>query len=111
MGEELYFQVDNFSLLTGTAPDDLSVTHRINSMTAKGMSIEELRGKSEVNFKLEKIAEVTVPPMDLSVLAPEAAEEAAAPEAEGVTETDETPETEETPESVENLPAEASDEA
>lgn len=111
MGEELYFQVDNFSLLTGTAPDDLSVTHRINSMTAKGMSIEELRGKSEVNFKLEKIAEVTVPPMDLSVLAPEAAEEAAAPEAEGATETEEIPENEETPENVENLPAEASDEA
>ena len=91
MGEELYFKVDNFSLLTGESPDDLSVTHRINSMTAKGMSIEEFRGKGEVNFKLEKIAEVTIPPMDLT-RTPEGAPagEEAAPEgtAEGETATE-----------------------
>lgn len=91
MGEELYFKVDNFSLLTGESPDDLSVTHRINSMTAKGMSIEEFRGKGEVNFKLEKIAEVTIPPMDLT-RTPEGAPagEESAPEgaAEGETATE-----------------------
>lgn len=67
MGEELFFKVDNFSLLTGESADSLTLTHRINSMTAKGMSIEELRGSGEVNFKLEKIAEPTIPPMDLTV--------------------------------------------
>ncbi len=93
MGEELYFKVDNFSLLTGENPDNLTLTHRINSMTAKGMSIEELRGSGEVNFKLEKIAEATVPPMDLTALpaAGDAAEEtgeeeAAAAEAEAAVE-------------------------
>lgn len=99
MGEELYFQVDNFSLLTGTAPDDLSVTHRINSMTAKGMSIEELRGSGEVNFKLEKIAEVTIPQLDLSVLAEDAKEPAPETEQQGgetaAPETEQPPVTEE----------------
>ncbi|MBE5802130.1 MAG: hypothetical protein E7319_07565 [Clostridiales bacterium] len=65
MGKEGYFKVDNFSLLTGEEPDELTVTHRINSMTSKGMSIEELRGKTEVNYKLDKVAEAEIPPMNL----------------------------------------------
>ncbi|MBE5793080.1 MAG: hypothetical protein E7323_00160 [Clostridiales bacterium] len=65
MGKELYFKVDNFSLLTGESPEELTRTHRINSMTAKGMSIEELRGSGEVNYKLEKIGEPTIPSMNL----------------------------------------------
>ncbi|MBO5501109.1 MAG: hypothetical protein J6A48_03720, partial [Clostridia bacterium] len=65
MGKELYFKVDNFSLLTGDSPENLTRTHRINSMTAKGMSIEELRGSGEVNYKLEKIGEPVIPPMNL----------------------------------------------
>ena len=66
MGKELYFKVDNFSLLTGDSPENLTRSHRINSMTAKGMSIEEIRGKGEINFKLEKIGEVAIPPMNLT---------------------------------------------
>ncbi len=100
MGEELYFRVDNFSLLTGSAPDALELTHRINSMTAKGMSIEELRGSGEVNFKLEKIADVTVPAMDLTVFAEAAQETGAdveAPETEAPADEEEAPTTEETP--------------
>lgn len=85
MGKELYFKVDNFSLLTGDSPESLTRTHRINSMTAKGMSIEELRGKGEVNYKLEKIGEVTIPPMNLD--AAEAAQEAPAQEAAEVEDT------------------------
>ena len=76
MGKELYFKVDNFSLLTGDSPENLTRTHRINSMTAKGMSIEEIRGKGEVNFKLEKIGEVAIPPMNLTQETFDAAEEA-----------------------------------
>ncbi len=90
MGKELYFKVDNFSLLTGESPDALTRTHRINSMTAKGMSIEDLTGRSEVNFKLEKIGEATIPPMDLTKPeATEAPEASPEPEAPVVEETDE----------------------
>lgn len=73
MGKELYFRVDNFSLLTGSNPDDLTRTHRINSMTKRGMSIEELRGSSEVNFKLDKVAEATIPELSLVLAQQEAA--------------------------------------
>lgn len=76
MGKELYFKVDNFSLLTGDSPDNLTRSHRINSMTAKGMSIEEIRGNGEVNFKLEKIGEATIPPMNLTQESAETSEEA-----------------------------------
>lgn len=99
MGEELYFKVDNFSLLTGKTPEELAKTHRINSMTAKGMSIEELRGKGEVNFKLEKIAEAAIPAMDLTKTAAPAGETAEdmseeAAEEHAVTEESEQPQSE-----------------
>ena len=76
MGKELYFKVDNFSLLTGDSPENLTRSHRINSMTTKGMSIEEIRGKGEINFKLEKVGEVTIPPMNLTQEPADAAGEA-----------------------------------
>ncbi len=79
MGEELYFEVDNFRLLTGQTPEELTLTHQINSMTTKGMSITEVDG-SKKNFKLEKTGEVAVPPMDLTV-APAAGETAPADDA------------------------------
>ena len=104
MGKELYFKVDNFSLLTGESPDDLTLTHRINNMSAKGMSIEELRGSGEVNYKLEKIGEATIPPMNLEVAPAENTEDAAVtedPAAENATveaPVEETAVTEEAPE-------------
>lgn len=84
MGEELYFEVDNFRLLTGKTPGELTLTHRINSMTARGMSITEVDGGKK-NFKLEKTGEVAVPPMDLTIVSNPGGETAPADEAAGET--------------------------
>ena len=65
LGEELYFRVSNFSLLVGNSPDDLKSSFQISQLTAKGMSLRDLRDGSKRDYKFTKTAEAEMPAMEL----------------------------------------------
>ena len=65
LGEELYFRVSNFSLLVGNSPDDLKSSFQISQLTAKGMSLRDLRDGSKRDYKFTKTAEEEMPAMEL----------------------------------------------
>ena len=54
LGEELYFRVSNFSLLVGNSPDDLKSSFQISQLTAKGMSLRDLRDGSKRGTKIHQ---------------------------------------------------------
>ena len=65
LGEELYFRVSNFSLLVGNSPDDLKSSFQISQLTAKGMSLRDLRDGSKRDYKFTKTAEAEMPAMEM----------------------------------------------
>ena len=73
LGEELYFRVSNFSLLVGNSPDDLKSSFQISQLTAKGMSLRDLRDGQKRDYKFTKTAEAEMPAMELEAPAATAA--------------------------------------
>ena len=73
LGEELYFRVSNFSLMVGTSPDSLESAFQISQLTAKGMSLRDLRDGRNRDYKFTKTAEAEMPAMELEASAATAA--------------------------------------
>jgi len=65
MGETLYFRVSNFSLYTGTAPDNMTITHKISVLDKKGMSLRDQRDGQDVLYKLSRTDDFALPQMEL----------------------------------------------
>jgi len=57
MGETLYFRVSNYSLYTGTEPDDMTITHKLSVLTKTGMSLRDQRDGQDVLYKLSRVGE------------------------------------------------------
>ena len=73
LGEELYFRVSNFSLMVGNSPDSLESAFQISQLTAKGMSLRDLRDGQKRDYKFTKTAEAEMPAMELKASAATAA--------------------------------------
>ena len=80
MGEELYFRVSNFSLYTGPAADQMTITHKISVLDEAGMSLRDQRGGQDVLYKLSRVGEFAIPEMELPVQPEALLEDAAAAE-------------------------------
>lgn len=85
--QELCFRITNFSLYTGTTPDALAPTHRLNTISKKEVSLSDLQGKRAKDYHLTRIGEWTLP--EISAQATEtltAADSDADPQAEAADE-------------------------
>lgn len=56
MGSELYFDVDNYSLLTGESPQTLTLTHKLTSINKEGMTLREAANNGVV-FKFTHVSD------------------------------------------------------
>lgn len=63
--EELYFRVNNFSVYTGTTPDAMTLTHKLTSITQKGMTLRDIRDGRDDVYKYTRVGEWSLPVADL----------------------------------------------
>ena len=83
MGEKLYYRVSNFSLFTGTDPENMTITHKLSAIDEKGMSLRDIRDGEDVVYKYSRVGDFALPEMEVSWpvdTTPEKPEEPEAPE-------------------------------
>lgn len=72
MGQELTFQVDSYSLLTGTDPQALTLTHKLTVLTREGMTLREV-AQDGVVYKFTRVSDDQPAPSPQATPAPEVA--------------------------------------
>ena len=61
MGEKLFFRVSNFSVFTGTDPENMTLTHKLSTIDQNGMSLRDIRTDDDVVYKFTRVGEFDLP--------------------------------------------------
>lgn len=66
-GEKLYYAVSTYAMQTGTAPDALSLTHKVSSIDAKRLSLRDIRDgqNTVIHLTRDDSYALTIPAPDL----------------------------------------------
>lgn len=57
LGETLCFRVNNFSLYTGTAADQMALTYKVSNLNDESLSLRDIRDGKDVLYKFDRVSD------------------------------------------------------
>ncbi len=72
LDETFYFRVQNFSLLTGPNPEEMTITHKLSAIDENGMSLRDIRDGQDTVYKFSRVGKFDLPETKLPLPQPQA---------------------------------------